>query len=263
LEETRDYDYRIKLNDGNIGLRCGKNEVGITIGLDADEENLRSGLLRCNPKLHETFAVEGRPGRAKWFFQAVGPAAEECLNSTKIFRRSAIGKDIECGDWLATGKQGVIWGLHPDGMWYRPNWKPLISIDVREFVLPPRYYMKVREETRLESAQAQYRRTRFGQRHPANAERIESALSYIDPDERGTWFKVGCALKRWGAEISNDRAARAVFDRWSAQSRKYDIGGQDKLWNSIGGNEGRAITLGSLFFMAQENGWEVEDENEE
>jgi hypothetical protein len=45
LEETRDYDYRIKLNDGNIGLRCGKNEAGITIGLDADEDSLRSGLL--------------------------------------------------------------------------------------------------------------------------------------------------------------------------------------------------------------------------
>jgi hypothetical protein len=70
--------------------RCGKNEARITIGLDADEDNLRSGLFRCNPKLHETFAVEGRPGRAKWFFQAVGPAAEKCLNSTKI--RSAASR---------------------------------------------------------------------------------------------------------------------------------------------------------------------------
>ncbi|MGA2862918.1 MAG: PriCT-2 domain-containing protein [Verrucomicrobiota bacterium] len=263
LQETRDFDYTALLDSGNIGLLCGKNEAGTVIGLDADDEDLRRELPLCNPVLNETFAVEGRPGRMKWFFRAVGPAAEKCLQSTKIFRRTRAGVEIECGDWLAAKKQGIAWGLHPAGRWYRPNWKPLAEIDVREFELPPGYRMSVRGEPALESAKEQYRRARYGERPTASAERVESALEFIDPEERDTWFRVGCALEDWGRKSGDLAGAREIFDAWSAQSRKYDLGGQEKLWNSISGNGNRTITLGSLFHLAQQNGWDFGYETED
>jgi len=263
LEEIRDYDYRLLLDAGNIGLLCGWNGVAIIVGLDADDEALRGELLRCNPWLRTTFAVEGRPGRMKWFFEVTGPTAEKCLRSTKIFYRSVTGKEIECGDWLASGRQGVVWGLHPSGIWYRPNWMPLVSIDAREFVLPPGYSMQVKQEKSLDSAKEQYRRAKCGERAAASRELIESALSHIDPDDRGTWFKVGCALKHNGQITGDLDAARVIFDEWSKQSRKFDLGGQQKLWDSVGENGPDTITLGTLFHLAKENGWENENETED
>lgn len=258
LDESRDYDYRSLLDDGNIGLKCGQNEAGVVIGLDADQEALKEKLIVRNPKLSETFAVEGRLGRMKWFFRLPANSRPECLSTAKIVQLSRTGEEMECGEWLANGKQGVIWGLHPCGRWYRPNWKPLLTIDPGKLELPPGYRMKLRQE-RLPTAQEQYRNARYGGKRPAaNRETVESALEYIDPDDRGVWFRVGCALKHWGQQTGDLRVAFEVFDSWSRQSHKYDLAGQEKLWNSVGGAGGKTITLGSLFHLAQQNGWEYE-----
>jgi bifunctional DNA primase/polymerase-like protein/uncharacterized protein DUF5906/primase-like protein len=89
----------------------------------------------------------------------------------------------------------------------------------------------------------------------AEAARIVSALRCIPADDRdNNWLRVGMALHwtRWG-----DRA-RALWDRWSKSSTKYDPAEQDKAWNSFGRPDykGPLVTLGTLFDLAKKNGWE-------
>jgi Bifunctional DNA primase/polymerase, N-terminal/Primase C terminal 2 (PriCT-2)/Family of unknown function (DUF5906) len=83
--------------------------------------------------------------------------------------------------------------------------------------------------------------------------RVRSALTVIPADDRKFWFEVGAALHStgWGER------ARELFDKWSEKSEKYDPAGQEKLWDSFArGYEGRAITLGTLFGLAKNHGWE-------
>jgi hypothetical protein len=89
----------------------------------------------------------------------------------------------------------------------------------------------------------------------AEEARIESALACIPADDRDEhWIKVGMALHwtGWG-----DRARRP-WDEWSKKSAKFDAAEQDKAWNSFGRPDykGPFATLGTLFELAKENGWE-------
>jgi hypothetical protein len=87
----------------------------------------------------------------------------------------------------------------------------------------------------------------------AEEKRIRDALKYIPADNRDDWFRIGCALfsTGWGDK------ARQIFDDWSQTSEKFDEAEQEKLWNSFArGYEGKFITLGTLYFMAKQHGWE-------
>jgi Bifunctional DNA primase/polymerase, N-terminal/Primase C terminal 2 (PriCT-2)/Family of unknown function (DUF5906) len=89
----------------------------------------------------------------------------------------------------------------------------------------------------------------------AEETRIDSALAYIPADDRdNNWLPVGMALHwtRWGER------ARALWDKWSKTSTKYDPVEQDKAWNSFGRPDykGPVVTLGTLFHLAKEHGWE-------
>jgi Bifunctional DNA primase/polymerase, N-terminal/Family of unknown function (DUF5906)/Primase C terminal 2 (PriCT-2) len=93
----------------------------------------------------------------------------------------------------------------------------------------------------------------------AEEARIRSALEVIPADDRTVWFEVGAALHStgWG------EPARKLFDEWSAKSGKYSPAGQDKLWDSFArGYEGRPITLGTLFALAKNHGWEEPPQRE-
>jgi len=136
FELMLDYDYRRELEDGNIGLLCGMDRSAaskqliphlLTIGLDADDDDFAHMVLRLNPALKDTFTSYG--ARApKWFFHLPGELADRLGQSTKIMQRRC-GHHVEVGDWLASGKQGVILGLHPDGLLYRHNGKPLALLE--------------------------------------------------------------------------------------------------------------------------------------
>ena len=159
-------EYRVNLDQGNIGLLCGRDPMAVekglipdfvVIGLDADEDVFAEALRQLNPWLDDTFAVEGNRG-VKWFFAIHGEGVERCLRSTKIMQRGA-DKDREVGDWLAAGKQGVVWGLHPSGKMYIPNWKPLLKIELANFRLPRSCYLPS-QQVSLPSPAEQYRKHR-------------------------------------------------------------------------------------------------------
>ena len=90
--------------------------------------------------------------------------------------------------------------------------------------------------------------------------RIRSALQVIPADEREIWLRVGMALHwtTWG-----DRA-RALWDEWSKKSQKFEDSEQEKAWNSFGrvGYAGPVATLGTLFHLAKQYGWEEPVPNE-
>lgn len=95
---------------------------------------------------------------------------------------------------------------------------------------------------------------------------LEDALSYISSDvlrgngtiigadgqpETGYWFGVVLAARREYGD-----AAKEVVRQWSQQSLRYEDGsGFEHAWNQLDPNHLRPVTVGSLFKLAQLNGW--------
>jgi Protein of unknown function (DUF3631)/Primase C terminal 2 (PriCT-2) len=79
-------------------------------------------------------------------------------------------------------------------------------------------------------------------------QRIRDALNAINVDDRDIWLQIGMALKD---EMGD--AGRALWDKWSRTSKKYDDKEQDKAWHSFART---GITIATLFHYAKEAGWE-------
>jgi putative DNA primase/helicase len=87
----------------------------------------------------------------------------------------------------------------------------------------------------------------------SEVERIESALGHVSAEDYDVWLKVGMALHAWG-----NPSGRSLWDTWSSQSEKYDAGAQEAKWASFrpGGSSGSGVTLGTLFHLAEQHGWD-------
>jgi len=88
---------------------------------------------------------------------------------------------------------------------------------------------------------------------PATMDDVASALEFISPDcSHDDWVHIGMAIKREFGE-----AGFLLWDSWSRKGRKYpkksDTGTKTK-WKSFQRPEGR--TIGTLFYMAQQAGWQ-------
>ena len=82
----------------------------------------------------------------------------------------------------------------------------------------------------------------------ADSDRIFTALSFISPDDRDTWIRIGMAIKTELSETGFD-----LWDGWSQQSSSYDPKDAKACWKSFR-SDGR-VTVGTLFHVAKENGW--------
>lgn len=76
---------------------------------------------------------------------------------------------------------------------------------------------------------------------------VYSALSHISPEEREVWVRVGMALRSEYGDAAFD-----AWDDWSAQSERYRSSDARSAWRSFNGH---GIGIGSLYFLAGENGW--------
>lgn len=93
-------------------------------------------------------------------------------------------------------------------------------------------------------------------RHPLSTEKekIRAALAHLSPDlPREDWAKVGMAIKDG---LSGD--GFDLFDAWSQGGQTYNRHDVRDTWKSINGN-GR-VTVATLFYLAQQNGWTSGDE---
>ena len=86
---------------------------------------------------------------------------------------------------------------------------------------------------------------------------IQTAMTHINPDcSRDDWVTVGMALHWAGTQTGQEEQAFHLWDEWSAQSHTKYKGQNDLIvqWRSFKPDGGK--TLGSLFHLAQENGWQ-------
>jgi hypothetical protein len=84
------------------------------------------------------------------------------------------------------------------------------------------------------------------------------ALSVIPSDERDTWLKVGMALH----SIGDPNWTFDIWDRWSAQSHKYDHVDQIRVWRSFKGRGLDGITYKSIFGLAKQLGTVIRPESQ-
>ena len=85
---------------------------------------------------------------------------------------------------------------------------------------------------------------------------IQNALTYISPDtDRETWLTCLMAIHHAGAQVNALDQAEQIAHEWSASAKTKYAGPRDfqYVWNSIKVDQG--ITTGSLFHIAQENGY--------
>lgn len=93
---------------------------------------------------------------------------------------------------------------------------------------------------------------------PASWAEIHHLLECVSPDlNREEWITVGMALHWTGCQTNQLEQALYLWDDWSAKSIKYP--GERQLltqWNSFSNDKPNSVTLGSLFHIAREYGWE-------
>jgi putative DNA primase/helicase len=92
---------------------------------------------------------------------------------------------------------------------------------------------------------------------PPTPDTIRTALAFISPDQpRTDWVKIGMAVKD-----ALDGDGFALFDEWSKGGQSYSPTDCRDTWKSIKA-DGK-ITVGTLFYMAGQNGWKPNGEHRE
>lgn len=112
--------------DVNVGVLLGYPSDRL-IAVDFDDATALEAFLELNPSLRKTATVIGKKG-AKLFIRA-----DRVPESGKI--RDDEGNDV--GDLLAEDSQGVVYGIHPDGMEYHWSCKsPPLPVTLDDLLLP-------------------------------------------------------------------------------------------------------------------------------
>jgi putative DNA primase/helicase len=79
-------------------------------------------------------------------------------------------------------------------------------------------------------------------------DRIQHALTFVDPHDRDTWLRVGMAIK----SALGDHGF-AIWDAWSQTAENYDARDARDVWKSIRPDGG--VTIATLFYEARKRGW--------
>ena len=90
----------------------------------------------------------------------------------------------------------------------------------------------------------------------ADAEEIKDAIFHIDPQTLAyhEWIQVGMALHSWDAD-----KGLMLWDEWSQRDgARYNSNEIDYKWSSF---SDRGVTIGTLFHLAKEHGWQRKPEN--
>ena len=84
--------------------------------------------------------------------------------------------------------------------------------------------------------------------------RVISALGVLTPDcDYQTWLSIGMALHNgFGGSLEG----LTGWDEWSSPAASYREGETAYKWSSFGRSNGKPITLGSLYRLAADKGWE-------
>ena len=83
-------------------------------------------------------------------------------------------------------------------------------------------------------------------------DRLNSALAAVPADDRDIWIRIGLALRQ---ELGFDTGYK-IWLAWSKKSNKFDQDDAEATWHSFRDQAtGNAVTLGTVYYLAKENGW--------
>lgn len=231
--------------NNNIGLALGPASGLCAVDIDTDDTEWLKKIEKILPE--SPVKKRGAKGYTA-FYKYNGLPSKSVRN-----------EDGTAGiDFLSVGKQTVLPpSIHPSGMEY--TWisnSTLLSFpkgnlpELSETVLDQLLALfKPREQKINISTPPKYYKD-------ANIAIVEKALEYINPDQSyDTWIQVGLALQSgFGERVGED-----IFVRWSARGQKFDgVVDCAKKFHSF--RDPREITIGTLFFLASQNGYKGEDD---
>lgn len=233
-----------------VAVDCGKSDL-LVIDLDRNHSNGADGVAAFDEIAKQHGGVPDTPriftpnGGQHLVFAA--PSDEEFGNSTGslpagIDVRGQGGYVIASGTVMADGRR-----YSPD----RNVSKLSEAVKNGNLATPPAWLLtiirgsraKEPKQTHSESVPLSISDTR---------ERVETALEFICPDDRDVWVKVCGALHDSGLPNVED-----IATRWSQRSHKFDAAEQKKLWKSLSRPTGKRTTLGTIFFLAAQNGYQI------
>lgn len=81
---------------------------------------------------------------------------------------------------------------------------------------------------------------------------IQAALTFIPPNDRALWLKIGMALKVELGDTGFD-----LFDTWSQQAENYAPDAVKSVWKGF--KAGGKISIGTLIFEAKQRGFNLKD----
>ncbi len=243
----------------NTGILCGE-----VVGLDIDVPD--DGLAtKCDEVAVRTLgAAPCRFGNAPKRLRPyrVSRPFDKLQTPELVLPDGTVGR-VEI---LARGQQFVAFGIHPAT---RRNYEwnggspldvPVTDLTVVDEEQCAAYLIEVERLLRAAGAEtkaerddrqrAGHRTAGIGADDRPSAEVVEEALGYVPNFDLSydAWIKVGFALYHGlGA------AGLHTWLAWSAQSTKNDPALSETKWASFAA--GRSITVGTLFWMAKENGW--------
>lgn len=250
-------------NCTNTGLLCGEL-VGVDIDvLDRDHAH----RLTCIATEMLGMSTASRIGRAPKILLAFRTDAPFDKVQTSEFHM--LDGTVARVEVLATGQQFVAFGVHPDtkAPYHWPECSPL---DVPRHELPvvsrdgcaafiaaaEDYLRKVGGQTtadRREIDREGRKAAGLKQKEAPSRELIEEAVAHIRNDELpyDGWIKVGLALY---AALGPE--GRDLWETWSAEASKNDAAYTAEKWDSFA--RVRSVTVGTLFWLARQNGWRAE-----
>lgn len=218
----------------NLGVLTGRASGILAVDVDAKSGGLETlaDLTQQHGDLPETAIQDTGGGGQHYLFRY--PEGREVRSKSSVAR----GIDVR-GD---RGYIVVAPSVHESGRAYRFR-DPAVLGDLPD---APAWLLELcGRDARRQSAPRPTHRA-----EPIDVDRVEEALLHVDPDDRGNWLRVGAALKH---ELGD--AGRAIWDRWSSGSAKFDPADQDRTWESLRDHEDPA-GLGTIFHLAKQAGWE-------
>ncbi len=253
---------RAQRNCTNTGLLCG-DLIGVDIDV-MDEDHAHRLTCIATEMLGMTPAA--RIGRAPKIMLAFRTAAP--FNKVQTSEFHMPDGSVARAEVLATGQQFVGFGIHPDTKApYR--WPERSPLDVPLHELPvvdregcaafvaaaESYLRKAGGQTAVERREIERQGRRAAglkRRETPPRELVEEAVAHIPNDDLpyDEWIRVGLSLY-----AALGAGGLDLWETWSAQAEKNDPETTREKWTSFAGV--RSITVGTLFWLARQNGWRV------
>ena len=253
---------RAQRNCTNTGLLCG-DLIGVDIDV-MDEDHAHRLTCIATEMLGMTPAA--RIGRAPKILLAFRTAAP--FNKVQTSEFHMPDGAVARAEVLATGQQFVGFGIHPDTKApYR--WPERSPLDVPLHELPvvdregcaafvaaaESYLRKAGGQTAVERREIERQGRRAAglkRRETPPRELVEEAVAHIPNDDLpyDEWIRVGLSLY-----AALGAGGLDLWETWSAQAEKNDPETTREKWTSFAGV--RSITVGTLFWLARQNGWRV------